>query len=437
METRTKLVELASASPRWLRAIVKGPGMWTAVAAALMIHAAPADAQSFSLDDNPQTPIASSPATPPIGLGAEDEFGQTVAGNAGLAPSPSLVSPVPPSPGPAIAGGDGTIISPNINNPLFFGPNGSWVDAFSVNHPTPTNDIWVHFSVDRLTSGTAGSVLQIEAAANQQPGDIYQSTATFQNPANFVGNVSGPGWGGALPSAGLSFSGSNVMAADESMFGLTVTGAVGQVTGPGAQVAPAQYGSHDNVDAFDWASQVSGGPAPFPGLYNTHAYFAIAPDEGKVVGKSAAHIYDVPALTTGTGSNIPYARANALGLDQYGPNTDSIDALVVFDNGTPGGQQHGGPGAEPGLDFALFSLAPGSASLTAYGLSASDVFFTDFNNAFATYAYGLELGISPQGIGEAFAGDNMDAMEIIQVPEPATAALMLSLTLACVARRRR
>ncbi len=421
-----------------LRAIGRGSVAWMGVVLIWMMGAAPAAAQSFSLDDNPQAPIASSPVNPAIGLGAEDEFGQTVAsGNTGLAPSPSLAPPVPASPGVALPGGDGTIISPNLNSPRFFGPDGSWIDAFSVNHPTPTQDIRVHFSVDRLTSGTAGSHLLAEATNNQQPGDIYGGLATFQNPADFVGMLGGNGWFGALPSANPAATGTNVLVADESQFGLTVTGAVGQTTGPGIPVSAAQHGSHDNIDAFDWATQVSGGTGTFNGVYTDHCYFAIAPDEGAAVGQSAAHIYDVPAGATSTGPIQKYARATQLGLDSAGRNTDSIDALVVFDNGELGGQEYGGPGAEPGFDFALFSLAPGSASLTQIGLSASDVFFTDFSNAFATYAYGVELGISPALFGEAFVGDNMDAMEIVEIPEPASVTVLLGLILAAGIHRRR
>ena len=36
----------------------------------------------------------------------------------------------------------------------------------------------------------------------------------------------------------------------------------------------------------------------------------------------------------------------------------------MYDNNIAGGPAFGGPGGEPGIDFALFSLAPGSVSLT-------------------------------------------------------------------------
>ena len=391
--------------------------------------------QSFSLDDNPQAPLRSSPAAPPVGKGAEDEFG-AVPGPA-LAPSPSIAL-VPASAGPALPGGDGTIISPALPVPpaLFFGPNGSWIDAFSTNKEPSKVPIPIEFSVDRLTTGVAGSGLGAEAACNQQPGDIYRSTATFTNPSFFVGTLVGgpPGYVGNLPTAGSAPLGSNALVLDESALGLTVTGVVGQLTPAGQLVNPPAPFTHDNVDAFDWATQTPTGPAPFTGLYPVHTYFAIAPDEGVIVVQSAAHIYDVAPNAPGTIAAAPFATALTMGLDGNGTNTDSIDALVMWDVNLIGGPNWGGPGGQWAIDYALFSLAPGSASLAQFGLSANDVFFTDFTNRFASYALATDLGMFAAPGGAAMAGDNIDALEI---PEPATLALLALGALAVLQRRRR
>ena len=392
---------------------------------------------SFSLDDNPKNPKGSSPAVPPIGKGAEDEFG-VAAGKPPLAPSPSIVL-VPASPGQASAGGDGTIISPGLPVPpaLFFGPDGSWIDAFSTNKEPSTKNIPIDFSVDRLTTGIAGSGLAAEAACNQQPGDIYRSTATFTNPSAFVGSLVGMGAGpfvGNLATAGSAPAGSNVLVLNQSALGLTVTGAPGQLTAAGVWVPKAAAGTHDNVDAFDWATQAPTGVQPFTGKYGLHTYFAIAPDEAVIVVQSAAHIYDVQANAPGTVSGAPFATAVTMGLDSYGTNTDSIDALVMWDVHLLGGPNWGGPGGEWGLDYALFSLAPGSASLAQFNLSANDVFFTDFTNRFARYALSTDLGMFAAPGGAAMAGDNIDALEI---PEPATLTLLALGALAVLQRRRR
>jgi hypothetical protein len=119
-------------------------------------------------------------------------------------------------------------------------------------------------------------------------------------------------------------------------------------------------------------------------------------------GTSPADLFDVAAGAV-TATLTPYAPASAMGLDSFGPGTDSIDALVLFDNPLVGGPGNGGPGAEPVTDYALFSLAPGSASLARFGLDAADVFFSDFSGAFAVYASSAVLGLAGR--------DSIDALD--------------------------
>jgi hypothetical protein len=109
---------------------------------------------------------------------------------------------------------------------------------------------------------------------------------------------------------------------------------------------------------------------------------------------------------------MPFAAANTMGLDLNGESTDAIDALIMYDNGIPGGPAWGGPGAEPGIDYALFSLAPSSFSLSFYQLDAADVFFTNFTGTFWVYAPVNTLGLKgfPGGYPPG-AGDNIDALD--------------------------
>ncbi len=384
-------------------------------------------AQSLSLDDNPM--LAGG-----FGKGAEDEFGLT--GAIPLAPSPSLGLLGFPS--------DGNIFTPGIPTVLEHIPNGMYIDAFSTNKPIPfaapggpVPAITLQFSVDRLTTGLPGSAVFAEAGFVQQMGDIYTSTATFPHPAIFAG-MPHPAipFLGPLPSAGIG--GSNALLIDESSFGLTT--AVGIVP-PGVPAGPLGPGSHDNVDAFDFRSlvPVPGGPPGF-GVYPVHSYFAIAPDEAVVVAASAADIFDTAAFAPGT-VPVPYASSFSMGLDSLGLNTDSIDALVVFDSGALGGPSNGGPGAEPMRDFALFSLAPGSASLgTAVGAapkSASDIFFTDFTGSFAVFAFATDLGLPSGAPGFPFQNQsNVDALEIT-IPEPTSGLLLIGvMALGWCGRRR-
>ncbi|TWU29655.1 hypothetical protein [Bythopirellula polymerisocia] len=393
-------------------------GLLLSLAALLCFTGSDAAAQSISLDDNPMLMGG-------FGKGAEDEFGFAAA--PALTPSPSL--------GALGAPIDGNVFTPGIPAILEHTPNGGYIDAFSTNKPIPlalpggpVPAITLQFSVDRLTTGLPGSAVLTESGFVQQMGDIYTSTATFPHPVIFAG-MPHPAipFLGPLPSAGVG--GSNTLLIDESAFGLTT--AVGIVP-PGVFAGPLGTGSHDNVDAFDFRSLV---PDPLPlfpgaGVYPVHSYFSIAPDEAVAVGASAADIFDTAAFASGT-APTPFATSLSMGLDSLGLNTDSIDALVMFDSGLVGGPENGGPGGEPGRDFALFSLAPGSASLgTAVGAapkSASDVFFTDFTGSFSVFAFPGDLGL-PAGLpGFPFQNQsNIDALEIT-VPEPTCGLLLLGM----------
>ena len=370
--------------------------------------ALPVSGQSLSLDDNPA--LAGG-----FGNGAEDEFGLAAAV---LAPSPSLgLLPFP---------SDGTIFSPAITGALALAPNGQYIDAISTNHAVVPKEpfITIDFSVDRITTGIPGSAVAAEFGFGQQPGDIYTTTRRFTHPSSFVGTLGLGPFAGTLPSAGGG--GSNKLTFDESVFGLTTAAGI---VPAGVPAGPIGLGTHDNVDGFDkmLLVPVPGGP-PGAGVYPVHSYFAIAPDEAAVVGGSAADIFDVAASTAGT-IPIPYASAISMGLDTAGPNTDSVDALVLWDNGPIGGPATGGPGADPAWDYALFSLAPGSATLAALGLSPGDVLFTDFTGVFAVFAFDSDLGLFADNSGGApFQNrSNIDALEINEiVPEPASFALAMA-----------
>ena len=103
------------------------------------------------------------------------------------------------------------------------------------------------------------------------------------------------------------------------------------------------------------------------------------------------------------------------------PFEDSIDALVMYDNNQkplPVSNPNAPGMIEPVIDYALFSLAPGSMSLQIWGLDAADVFFTDFTGAFAVYAPSQSLGLIMSPPGFPFQGDSVDALDVTAAGPP-------------------
>ncbi|MEJ2345016.1 MAG: hypothetical protein P8076_03180 [Gammaproteobacteria bacterium] len=108
-------------------------------------------------------------------------------------------------------------------------------------------------------------------------------------------------------------------------------------------------------------------------------------------------------------------------LDMNLLQNDILDALALSDTDQIGL-------LDKGLDEALFSLAPGSPSLLAFGVSAADVFFTDFARPFnplVDWRQGGSLYARYDQLGLQF-GDNLDALDVRPVPAPPT--LLLALT---------
>ena len=384
----------------------------SAMLAVLAFAGTTTTAQTFSVDDNPTMPLTGYPG---FGFGAEDPYGMglppVAAGRCG--PSPTLLHPAT---GPFIDGEPLWVPMPG-GPPIAdcMPPNGIYTDAFSADHQT-MDPTWVMlprlvFSVDRWTDGFAGFPLNIEYINNQQAGDVYM-TVPKPHPGNFVGTLGAGPFAGFLPTAFMP--GPHALWYDESYFGLTPGLGAGFTLPPAVPAPPVVIGSHDNLDSFNtWPANkldVNGDMAN-----DFDVFFSIAPDEAVLAGMSAADIFDVAAGAGGS-PLIPYAPSFTMGLDMFaGYGSDDIDALVVWDNGAPLGPAWGGPGGEPAIDYALFSLSNGSQSLfilqgMGVPCDGSTVFFTDFTGAFAVYSWGADMSIIDLPMGDPFA--NIDALEV-------------------------
>ena len=129
---------------------------------------------------------------------------------------------------------------------------------------------------------------------------------------------------------------------NQSSLKLTAGMGLGNFIGPNGVAPPITPGSHDNVDAFDMAPLDLNGDL----ITDKQAYGSINPAQRIINGGgSESDIYRIPS---GSVTPIIFASASTMGLV---PTFDNIDGLEVFDRGVVGV-------LEPGLDYALFSLAP-------------------------------------------------------------------------------
>ena len=172
---------------------------------------------------------------------------------------------------------------------------------------------------------------------------------------------------------------------------------------------PILPGTHDNVDTFDIAPLDTSGDL----IGDKQIYFSVNPDQPVLTPLSYGSASDIYRTAPGSLVSTLFAPAITMGLDIFVSDSDDLDALIVYDLGVEGV-------LEPGVDYALFSLSAGSQSLQTHGLTAADIFFTDFRQSFATYATDADLGllgtVGPAELGGGGSGsgsaasDNLDAL---------------------------
>lgn len=339
---------------------------WLAGASVLAVAPAAAD---FSIDFF--SPTVATPVTPH----APDDL---------LTSSPAVG-------GPFIAedaGGPGPIVDLVAALPGFLGFE---LDAISW-------DVWgtitpfgmplaVYFSVDRFAVGAPCSAVFREAAIDSAAADVFEAV-THLNPVLPPAAQPMPFGPPSRPPFG---PGKNIWA--PPVLACPPGGPAAESGGDHRLMSliptpPAPGPNQDDIDALDcyivdgnlYSSLTPATGLPFPG--------GVAPAD---------------ILVSPMAPFIIYAPAPAMGLDLNGPGTDDIDALVVFDvDGIP-------TQAQPGVDFALFSLRAGSVTLAMTGMTPGDVFITDFNGKFDIFAYSIELGLGP--------ADELDALTL-GFPQP-------------------
>ncbi len=279
-----------------------------------------------------------------------------------------------PGPAPLLPGAGGLIPGPLPPPP----PSPVDVDGFTFSQvfPAAHTVLGVDFSVAPGSVGAAGTAVIVESGGlgfADEPADIFSS----------------------------GLAGGNVQTADGD----------GLPLGPAIPFGVIEPGS--NVDGWDATAPF--GPAGFPGIiYTITAFDAGAHPVYAGTGATGSYLFFSPPVVGYSVLPALFATDLAIGL---GPG-DDIDAVALIEDGIFG--------PTPG-DAIYFSLTPGSPTLAGLGASPADVLVTSLGGAPAVAFTAASLGLLPT--------DDIDALDLFVIPEPASAALMcLGVTLLC--RRR-
>lgn len=240
------------------------------------------------------------------------------------------------------------------------------IDGLSANTFTPeTISYYLIFSGSRMSVGAGGTPFNAEAANNQAASDLWRTLITGGSPAAAM-----------TACAPVAVPPPHFLHRNQTAYNLI------QTSGPGFAVA----GPLDNIDAVEMDV------LDFTGddIHDVGVYFSLDPASPNLVA-SGADIYFSPA---GAGAFAVFSFPAQIGLMAG----DNLDALVMWDRGALGA-------ANPGMDFALFSLAPGSPTLAAIGGSPADVFVTNFAGAFCLFTPAGQLGL--------LGGDNVDGLDVM------------------------
>jgi len=262
----------------------------------------------------------------------------------------------------------------------------SFGDDFLLNPDPPFAGVWV-FSVDEFAIGLSHGVevpsnVTTEGAAGTTEGaaDVFCGFGPGVFPPGplsaFPPSVPPPGNAVLIDGSGISPPAASHPHLP-ALLGIGLVEPNSPTSPPGPP--PALPDPGDNLDALDVDTALTAGSLPFPIYFSLDSAFADPLESpppsgmGPVNGGSAvANGFvggDVLVVATPGSAPVLYAAANTLGLDYIGgPDSDDLDALVLWENGIPGYQPSinpiapydWGPG---GKDMLLFSVRRGSATL--------------------------------------------------------------------------
>lgn len=376
---------------------------------------------------------------------AADCAGVTITEGDILSPCPTGLPDMPRVPGPlptplvAIpASGAGSLGLPGFcfgTPPGVLCAPGMEVDALSYGFDDPIDpNIFVpgtnfnrkanyHFSVDEWAVGIPGAPFSPTVADEATVGDI--SADVFVD-VGFLMPPPFPPFAGGFPGNHADVDGDG-RPQFPTYWAYPGTGLIE----PNAPGLPPDLG--DNLDAVDVDGGAAGGTT-FPVFYSLDSTFADPrngfPGSGTAI---AAGFSGGDVLVTPFAGAAPalYAPAFALGLDLVGgPDTDDLDALILWDNGNPGYQPSQSPydwiTAPNNVDMLFFSVRTGSAVIgmpdSRFGIpiEPGDILGPPVPTVFggvspfpSIWIPAEDLGLEVSGLrgGGAIFGDDIDALD--------------------------
>ena len=345
-----------------------------------------------------------------------------------LMPAPGLPAfgPLPP-PFIAISGGFGPP-GPGLGIPLHPGcmghppgmPCGVEVDALSygTDYPIPFGALPAGtyvFSVDEWAVGIPGSPLAPNVLSESPVGD---SAADIFEALGLPGGPLPPG--GPAGNSGI-IDGNGLVSGSGGIYpGLGLIEPTFPFFGPGPRPG-------DNVDALEMDSPAG----PTIGVFFSLDGAFFDPLNGVPNTGSAAANGFLPGAILVTlvpgGPPVVYAPPFMLGLDLFGPGTDDLDALALWENGMPGFQP-GGPykWLAPTLtDMCLFSVRRGSAVIgvpdSTFGIpiEPGDILCPPPGPGLppSIFIAAEWLGLATARSGFGMFGDDLDALDTRMKPQ--------------------
>jgi len=381
--------------------------MTVMVILAAQAYAQPAAPPTFSVDN-------ASPATGAIPANGAD-----------------ILAPVPPAPGiPAVPPlpAPGVVIVSGVGGLNLAAPGGGFpeVDALSYgNDPAPMDSLEWYFSVDRSAIGITGvgplpTVTTEGARLGAPPGGGAKeaSADVFLTKLPNAGPI-------APPVAPPAPYGNNTGFYDGNGL-ISASGAV--YPGLGLNSEPNPNG--DRLDAFDLDVT--------PGAQAT-VYYSL---DAATAAANAFQPGDVLVTTVGVGGPAAYANAVQLGLDNAGPGSDDLDAMVLWEDGD---------GIfTPGSDVLLFSITAASNLVTTntkdslfnVQIEPGDIlcdptWAAAFGGIGPAGNPGIYIPAEELGLETLRSYNGADELDALDVPEPTTMVLLAFGGLVLIRRRRR